>query len=320
MKIEGLPIEQAFAMSRRFREGLLRLKRDGALKPNEFDLAELLCQHTFDVQQPGGRIDFDFWAKLLNLKDSKGYRPDQAEKLFQTLTELDIVDVNDAQATFEPRPDSSIWLRACAMRARALSPQRDAEGELPLRDERPLPEALNELSREAALAQPASCSQPSEKSDDAASGKLPDGRRRNPTTQETREKPRDAVSSEKSDDAPLRLKDPKFPKLKLRSGEITRRTGAELKSALYRIEETLEGDDLREAFCVILGESAGNNDAGKWINRRRSQPGIALQVFRNLVERMGDVAQKPVIAPARMAEAYWQRIVNPRPQKIHSHE
>jgi len=161
--------------------------------PNELRLAHMLCLDTFDQGKTQGMIRLDEWARRMNLRDSKGLRPDKVATLLNTLKDLGVVDVNAAQATFEPRPDADLWSRARITRARAISTP-SAEGssapaaaELALRDERPLPEAMNELSREKAIGQ-ATAVASSEKSDES--------RRRNPTG---------GASSEKSDDTVQRL-------------------------------------------------------------------------------------------------------------------
>jgi hypothetical protein len=180
------------AMSVAFRKSL----EAHNMRPNELRLAHVLCLDTFDVGKTQGNIVLDDWAKRMNLKDSKGLRPDKVATLLKTLNELGLVDVNPAQATFEPRPDADLWPRARITRARAIyaptgaTTADPAAAELALRDERELPEALTELSRELATrqVQAAAAAQSSEKSDES--------RRRNPTQ---------ALSSEKSDEPVQRL-------------------------------------------------------------------------------------------------------------------
>jgi len=179
------------AMSVAFRKSL----EAHVIRPNELRLALMLCLDTFDQGFTEGKITLDEWARRMDLRDSKGLRPDKVATLLKTLNELGLVDVNPAQATFEPRPDADLWPRARLLRARAISTP-SAEGssapaaaELALRDERELPEAMNQLSRELAIGQaPAAAA--------ATSSDFSDDRRRNPTN---------TVSSEKSDDAVQRL-------------------------------------------------------------------------------------------------------------------
>src|SRR5581483_8399910 len=101
---------------------------------------------------------------------------------------------------------------------------------LPLRDERPVSEALNELSRDGALAQARSCSQSSDKSDDES---RMGNRRINPTTQETGDFAGDSAASDKSDD------------LRARAGRFE--TGT-------RFEEI-------EKTCTTFGQSSEKSDA-----------------------------------------------------------
>lgn len=99
---------------------------------------------------------------------------------------------------------------------------------------------------------------------------------------------------------PLRLKLSPKPKLKLRSE-------AEHKAALYELETTADNDRVRELLCVILGESAGQNDAGKWINRLRSHRGMVQRVMASVIERFHQKPLECIKEPGGLAEYYWKK-------------
>ncbi len=198
------------AMSCSFRTGLGELAsgREGIkLRPNELRLGYQICLETFDAGLESGRCtdeDLDRWARLLNLKDSKGFRGDKVASILNTLKDLGIVDINPGQGTFEPRPHPQVWLRARAMRAREFTGAVSSHApELQLRAERPLSEALSELSREAATGQTSTGATPAVSSDksDETQGSPSELRRINPTTQQSPDFAAKTASSEKSDDS-----------------------------------------------------------------------------------------------------------------------
>ncbi len=132
-----------------FRRGLLDYHLIYNLLPTDFFLAQLLCLETLDVGITRGIIRLDAWAALLGYREGKGLRPDKCAKSLKRLVEFGIVDLNAAQATFELRPDSVNWSR---LRDERRAVQTAAEGgELPLRCERLLDEALSSNSREKSL-------------------------------------------------------------------------------------------------------------------------------------------------------------------------
>jgi hypothetical protein len=118
------------------------------LLPNEFFLAHILCLETFDVGNVSGCVNYERWAESLGFRESKGLRPDKAEKVFASLVQLGIADVNAPKGTYELRPDATNWSRLRALRN---ADQTATTCELPLQNERPLSEALSDLSRERVL-------------------------------------------------------------------------------------------------------------------------------------------------------------------------
>jgi hypothetical protein len=145
-KQSGISVAEGQALSRCFRSGILVYD----LLPTEERLAHLLCLHTFDRGHHAGRVDLDAWSRRLGFRDARGLRPDKAERILKTLVELGIVDVNQAQGSFELRPDAAGWSRLRGLRS-DWQPDLSEGGELPLREERLLSEAISENSREKAL-------------------------------------------------------------------------------------------------------------------------------------------------------------------------
>jgi hypothetical protein len=130
------------AYSRHLRRGL----EDYELLPTELRLLHRLCLETFDAGEIRGRVALERWTAKLRMRDAKGLRVDKCERVFKSLCDLGIIDLNAAQGTFELRPDPLTWSRV-----RALYGTVKPESELPLCAERPLSESLSELSREKAL-------------------------------------------------------------------------------------------------------------------------------------------------------------------------
>ena len=128
--------------SRRFRESL----EDYDLLPTELRLLLHLCLETYDQGLIRGRVDLPGWAAKLRMREAKGLRVDKCERVFKSVCDLGIVDLNAAQATFELRPDPSSWSNV-----RAFYGVSKQETELTLCAERQLSESLSELSREKAL-------------------------------------------------------------------------------------------------------------------------------------------------------------------------
>jgi hypothetical protein len=116
------------------------------LRPNEAWLAHLLILETIDRNRKTAPVCIEGWAGRQRM------RPDKCAKVFETLIGLGLVDVNCGQGIFELRPDSSLWSRERALRRETHQP---GQVELPMRVERPLSEALSEVSRENVMAGPA---------------------------------------------------------------------------------------------------------------------------------------------------------------------
>lgn len=137
--------DDCVALSIQFRLGLQCYD----LVPTEFLLSHLLCLLTLDRGEVTGRLDPREWAVRIGMVDAAGPRAGRCLKVVKTLICLGILDVNFAQGTFELRPCVENWSRTRAFRGAS----RTATGmeELPLRSERPVSEALSELSREQAL-------------------------------------------------------------------------------------------------------------------------------------------------------------------------
>lgn len=138
---------RAFVLSVRFREGLRDYAAGHRLRPTEFYLAQLLCLDSFDRGELRGAVDLVRWALALNMRDARGARADKCAPVLCSLKELGIVDVDPARGTFELRPDWTMWSRLQALRSAPTA----STSELNLCADRPLSEALSEVSREAAL-------------------------------------------------------------------------------------------------------------------------------------------------------------------------
>lgn len=135
-------LAECVVYSRHLRQAII----DYDLLPTEIRLLMLLCLETFDAGLIGDQVALQRWAEKLRMRDAKGLRVDKCEKVFKTLVDLGIVDLNATQATYQIRPDPLTWSRV-----RALYGPRKTESELQLCAERPLSESLSELSREKAL-------------------------------------------------------------------------------------------------------------------------------------------------------------------------
>lgn len=135
-------LEECAIYSRRFREAI----EDYELLPTELRLLQRLCLETFDAGLVRGQVAMERWAAKLRMRDAKGLRVDKCEKVFKSVCDLGIVDLNAALGTFELRPDPLVWSRV-----RALYGVVKPQSELSLCAERPLSESLSELSREQAL-------------------------------------------------------------------------------------------------------------------------------------------------------------------------
>jgi hypothetical protein len=132
-------------LSIRMREGLSVYD----LKELELRLAHILVLETFDRDQTRAKIELRRWAKVLGLVEAKGPREDKALALFNSLVDLDIVDANAGDGMYELRPAMENWSRLRALR---IKQSQAAHPELPnFSAERPLSEALSDVSREKAL-------------------------------------------------------------------------------------------------------------------------------------------------------------------------
>lgn len=131
-----------WAMSRALRRGLVRY----GFKPTEVLLVLILCEETFDAGRLSGRADLGRWSAELGT----AWPERKLRKLvWEELIAVGVVDFNAGQGTYQLRPDMKSWSRTREPRA----PRDDLRngGQLPLVAERPLSEALSEVSREAVL-------------------------------------------------------------------------------------------------------------------------------------------------------------------------
>lgn len=119
------------------------------LAERELRLANWLILETYDQGQFKGQVDFHEWARVLGFWDAKSVRPKQCMEVFIELQNLGLLDWNEAEGTYELRPYQSHWT---GLKRRGLLSEAKRNQGLSLRAERPLSEALSEVSRENALA------------------------------------------------------------------------------------------------------------------------------------------------------------------------
>lgn len=135
---------------------------DYKLKPLERDLAHILVLESYDLGVNAGAVQLDKWAIRLGMTDSGRARGDRTLALLKSLQDLRIVDLDPVRGTFELRPYARDWSRARALRT-PIGDQKEQQGHtapLPLHAERPLSEALSDLSREKTLASGPAPAQP----------------------------------------------------------------------------------------------------------------------------------------------------------------
>ncbi|MDE2101096.1 MAG: hypothetical protein KGL39_27865 [Patescibacteria group bacterium] len=118
------------------------------LRPLGYLLANLMVLESFDRDRTVGRLEIEEWSRAMGLRDAKGLRVDKCKTELRYLAELGIALLNWTEKSFQLRPDHSQWSRECAFRR---EPSGGRATDLPLRAERPLDEALAEVSRERAL-------------------------------------------------------------------------------------------------------------------------------------------------------------------------
>lgn len=118
------------------------------LAERELRLANWLILETYDRGEFAGRTNFHEWARVLGFWDSKSVRPKQCMQVFIELKDLGLLDWNQAEGTYELRPYQNHWT---GLRQRGLLSEPQKYQDLALRAERPLSEALSEVSREEAL-------------------------------------------------------------------------------------------------------------------------------------------------------------------------
>ncbi len=127
-------------MSKLLRHGL----RVYDFKLTEVLLLLILCEETLDVNCPKGEVRFEAWWKELGLESWRKFRPH-----WEAVVSAGVVDYNEAEGKYQLRPDTAQWSRMRGLRV----PNQNlrVESELSLVAERPLSDALSELSRENAL-------------------------------------------------------------------------------------------------------------------------------------------------------------------------
>ena len=83
--------------------------------------------------------------------------------------------------------------------------------------------------------------------------------------------------------------------------------GGEMKEALAKLEFTSSDDEVRASLEVILGQAVADNDAGKWINRRRLNRAKVFTIMAAVVERLLQSNLPGVARVGGLAETYWQK-------------
>jgi hypothetical protein len=118
------------------------------------------------------------------------------------------------------------------------------------------------------------------------------------------ESPMFAIGVPKVGTGPLRLKSKDSKELKINLKGCTQ---AGLKEALLMIELTEDDDQVRAAIIKIVGEEAGQRDAGKWIVRRWNQRAKVHETFCDVVNRLTTTHLPPVRHIGGLAETYWKK-------------
>lgn len=139
---------KCWAWSTATREGLQRFK----LSPSERLLGGQMVLESFDQCRTVAPVLIPEWCHVMGGTFLDNGKPREAKlrAVLDNLVQLGVVDVNQAQGTFELRPDWTLW-RFRGLRCLPQEGSKAATDSLQLRAERLLSEALSENSRTGAM-------------------------------------------------------------------------------------------------------------------------------------------------------------------------